>query len=58
MGMSVKAGSGMVLVRRSGGGWGGYSARRWGWQGMFFAVQRYSVRYPILLIVTDGGLDV
>ena len=58
MGTSVKAGSGMVLVRRSGGGWGGYSARRWGWQGMFFAVQRDSVRHLILLIVTDSDLDV
>jgi len=33
MGTSANAGSGMVLVRRSGGGWVGYSPRRWGWVG-------------------------
>ena len=55
MGTSANAGSGMVLVRRSGVGWGGCCARC---QGMFFAVQGDSARHLTLLTVTDGDLHV
>jgi hypothetical protein len=55
MGALANAGSGMILVRRSGAG---VPHDVGDGQGMFFAVQRDSIRHPTLLIVTDGGLHV
>jgi hypothetical protein len=58
IGASANASSGMVLVRRSGSGWASVPHDVEDGLGMFFAVQRDSVRHLTLLIVTDDRLHV